>query len=86
MEKLKKFNQNVDWDKWTVVENRGFIFTFKTDNKRKAIFNFSMKSILVYQLIYDKTYMCAVMSYDNMSLSNILSDWENNEIYWKLRV
>lgn len=82
MEKLKKFHRNVDWDKWSVVENRGFIFTFKPDNKRKAIFNFSRKWILVY----DKSDMCAVMKYDNMSLSNILSDWENNEIYWKLRV
>ena len=86
MEKLITFHKKVDWDKWFVKEDRGFVFTLKVDPNRKAIFNFSRKNILVYQLIYKTRDMSAVMTYDNLSLYNILNDWEQNKIYCKLKV
>ena len=85
---FKDFHQGVHWDKWNFSSYRDTVeCVFKDDPLRRAIFNFGNKRhIVVYQLLYKKRNITTVAQYDHTTLASILNEWENGEVFVKLRV
>lgn len=85
---FKQFHKGVHWDKWNFSNHRRCVeCVFKEDSHRRAIFNFGKKRpIVVYQLLYNKRNITTVAQYDHTTLASILNEWENGEVFVKLRV
>ena len=85
---FQQFHQGVHWDKWKFsMYRRSVECVFKADPYRRAIFNFGAKrQVVVYQLLYNKKNITTVAEYDHTTLASILNEWENGEVFVKLRV
>ena len=85
---FQQFHQGVHWDKWNFSAYRNSVeCVFREDPHRRAIFNFGKRrQVVVYQLIYNKKNITTVAEYDHTTLASILNEWENGEVFVKLRV